>query len=98
MTLTKDEKDYILTYLDEYNGGTFNEDVNDLIAPTWKEDFQEFENSAQPIFYFLNKGIEAIEKGILSYDQLLGRTPLNKSNKKEATSSKEEKRKVDVER
>lgn len=76
MKLTAEEKEYIVKYVDEYNGGSFNEDVNAKIAPNYEEETKDFVSSGQELIYWIDKGIEAVENDVVTYSQLLGRTPL----------------------
>jgi len=74
--LTDNQKKYIVEYLDKYNGGCFSDEVNSIIAPNYEEDTINFTSSAQLLNYFIDKGIEAVENGLLTYDQLLGKESL----------------------
>lgn len=76
MKLTTEEKEYIVKYLDEYNGSSFNEDVNAKIAPNYEEETKDFVSSEQELMYWIDKGIEAVENEVVTYRPLLGITPL----------------------
>ncbi|MBQ8218432.1 MAG: hypothetical protein IJZ79_01445 [Bacilli bacterium] len=76
MKLSSEQKEYIVRYIDEINGGTYNENVNKLVAPNYEEDSKDFVSSADLLLYFINKGIYAVEHNMLTFNQLIGKDPL----------------------
>lgn len=66
--LTPDQRERLIDYLDYENGGTFNDNVMKKLFGD--EPLPEFESSAEHFEYILNRGIEAVESGEMSFEDL----------------------------
>lgn len=66
--LTPDQRERLIDYLDYENGGTFNDNVMKKLFGS--EPLPEFESSAEHFEYILNRGIEVVESGEMSFEDL----------------------------
>lgn len=92
-TLTDEQIRNITIYLDKHNGGVFNQDVMDCIGYSDIEfdkyvkatynipDFMPLGSyciSSAVLFTYIEElGIKAVDDGKLTYDQLLGKDPID---------------------